>query len=43
MRMAARFFKKQNVVSDRVKAPRPNAVDWAKVVHRALALFFEPS
>jgi len=37
------FLKKQNVASDRVKAPRPNAVDWAKVVHHALALSFPES
>ena len=36
--MAADVFKKQKFVSDRVKAPRPNAVDWAKVVRHALAL-----
>jgi hypothetical protein len=35
-----RRFKKQNGVSDRDKAPPPHAVDWAKVVIQALALFF---
>ena len=33
-------FLISSVVSDRVKAPPPHAVDWAKVVHHALALFF---
>jgi hypothetical protein len=37
------FFKEQKFVSDRVKAPRPDAVDWAKVVHHALALSFAES